>query len=201
MAYINFKLAEEKGLLQDLVLLQAIKQQRTEENSKYIAMFVDDHRLEALETFGLVESIKGTKNMYPFQKLRLSTKGRKVMEEIETPELTENDIIMYEYLRDMYLEDPETKAKRSLGNVKKSKIYCAVLRNRLSLTLHEFYWLCVLFLEEYKYTYVLEYIFFNSNKNRYGKFKDNIEDSPLYQFLEENEDRVKKFWKKKIKKE
>ncbi len=59
------------------------------------------------------------------------------------------------------------------------------------------YWLCWMFLEEYEYTKVLEYIFFNSNKNRYGKFENNIEDSPLYQFYDENKARVEKLWKAK----
>ena len=68
--------------------------------------------------------------------------------------------------------------------------YCAFFRQKLELSLHQMYWLCYLFLQEYEFTKRLEYIFFDSNKNRYGKFENNLEDSSLYQFYDENRERI-----------
>jgi len=82
-----------------------------------------------------------------------------------------------------------------IGNKKKTRKYCAIFRKYLDLSLHQMYWLCTMFLEEYEYTRKLENIFMDSNKHRYGKFINNIDDSPLYQFYESNIDRVKYFWK------
>jgi hypothetical protein len=42
-------------------------------------------------------------------------------------------------------------------------------------------------------------LFFNSNKNRYGKFENNIEDSPIYQFWEQKEQEIRNYWQAKIK--
>ena len=194
--YINFEILFKRDLIpQDLLFLQAVKQQKTEDTSEYIAMLLDDERYEVLEKMELVYQIKGTKKMNDIERMRVTPKGNKFLEEVRIAGVTEGDIQMYDYLCEMYLKDYDNE--RTIGNKKKTKIYCAVFRKYLNLTLHEMYWLCHMFLEEYEYTKVLEYIFFNSNKNRYGKFENNIEDSPLYQFYDENKSRVEKLWKTK----
>jgi hypothetical protein len=197
MSYINFEILFKRGLIpHDLLFLQAVKQQKTEDTSEYIAILLDDERYEVLEEMGLVHQIKGNNSMSHIERMRVTSKGNKFLSEISIAGITEGDIQMYEYLSEMYLKEYGTD--RTIGNKKKTKIYCAIFRKHLNLTLREMYWLCWMFLEEYEYTKVLEYIFFNNNKNRYGKFENNIEDSPLYQFYDENKDRVKLLWKKNM---
>lgn len=97
----------------------------------------------------------------------------------------------------MYLNSDD--AERSIGNKKKIAMYISIMRNELNLTLHQFFYLCEYFLAEYPYTKVLEYLFFNSNKNRYGKFQNNLEDSPLFQFYDTKKEEVENYWNLKIK--
>lgn len=195
--YINFEILFKRDLIpQDLLFLQAVKQQKTEDTSEYIAMLLDDERYEVLKEMDLVYQIKGTKKMNDIERMRVTPKGNKFLEEVRIAGVTEGDIQMYDYLCEMYLSHHDDE--RHIGNKKKTKIYCSVFRKSLNLTLKEMYWLCYMFLEEYSHTKRLEYIFFNSNNNRYGKFENNIEDSPLFQYYDENENRVKSFWKRKI---
>ena len=41
----------------------------------------------------------------------------------------------------------------------------------------------------------------DSNKIRYGTFLNNVDESPLYQFWQKEEEQIRKYWKLKIKNE
>ena len=196
--YINFNLAAERGFTPSQVLaLQAIKQNRNEDTSEVI------ETLLGLDTkffrdSGLVTFIKGSKKDSVFKLIRLSSKGTKYLDELTTPEVTENDLRMFDYLCHMYLNADDAEG-RTLGNLKLGRIYCAQFRQLMGLTSHEMYWLCDLFIYNHRYTKVLEYIFFTKKDNPYGKFKDNLESSKLYQFYQSNKTIVEAYWKEKIK--
>ena len=195
--YLNVDyIHSQKLTAPDIGILQLIKQQRTEDMEDNIATYINDDQFERFFEMGYIETIKGEKNDSEIARLRLTKKGTKLLENVEIPEITQGDLDMFDYLVDMYMKGDED---RVIGNKKKTKIYCTQFRNHLNLSLYEFYWLCWLFLDEYKFTKKLENIFFDSNKNRYGTFLGNIESSPLYQFLDENRERVEKFWEQKIK--
>lgn len=195
--YLNFKLAKELNISpQQILLLQAIKQQGSEKLDDIIPLLIqEDTLLENLSKNQYIKLIKGKKDQSEIERLRITSKGTKLLEDISTPEITEGDLQMYSYLENIYLSHEDEE--RHIGNKKKTKIYCAIFRNYLSLSLHQMYWLCWLFLQEYSHTKRLEYIFFNSNKQRYGKFQNNIEDSPLYQYYDQNKEKIENFWKKK----
>ena len=194
--YVNFDLIESKGLsLHSFLLLQACSQNKTEDLGLYMEDNWEWVEMKRLESLGLVEYIKGKKDQSLFSKARATVKGRDLLGDLETPLVTDGDLKMFDYLSSMYLEAGEEG--RSIGNKKKTKKYIAIFRARTNLNLHEMYWLCWLFLEEFKYTKVLEYIFFNSNKNRYGTFEGSFDDSPLFQFLDENRPRLDSLWKSK----
>lgn len=196
--YINTKLIEEKGfIVDDCKVLQLIHQNKSNDESNSIANNISDRQLELFYEQKLVYEVKGTKKQTSFHKIRLTSKGKKLLDNIETPKVTEGDLKMYEHLCNFYLSHEDEE--RVLGNQKKTKMYCAIFRNRLSLSLHEMYWLCWLFVQRYEYTKKLENIFFDSNKIRYGKFENHFEDAPLYQFYEENKQEIQKLWEHKIK--
>lgn len=193
MTYFNFEYAKAKGISPNqIICLQLIKQNRTEDVSE----FIDVSHLEYLQNKKLITYIKGTSKQTELQKVRLTKKGNRLLEDIQIPEVTEGDLKMAEYLMKMYLAEDEN---RIIGNKKKVKMYCAIFRKQMQFSLHEMYWLCWLFIDEYKFSKKLENVFFNADKNRYGDFKSNIEDSPLYQFFDENKEKVIEFWKKRIK--
>jgi hypothetical protein len=204
---INFTLIKELGLSKDAVLvLFAAQQNRINDESTTLEEFKE--LVRHLYDLGLLENVKRknqAQNLYSL--IRISPKGKKILEDVTTPEVTLGDCKMKDFLCDMYIyfTVPETGEKiirdpdRKIGNKKQVGLNCCLLRNYLGLSLHEFYWLCDLFIEDYKFTKVLEYIFFNPKDHKYGKFKDHINSSPLYQFWEEKEQEVRNYWKLKIK--
>jgi hypothetical protein len=197
--WLNTTLIHEKGYtLTEVIVLQLLKQNRTEEQGDYIAMYADDDMFEKFTEQELIATVKKKKKSdSDFSVLRLSKKGEQILEDVQIPEISQGDLDMFAYLENMYLQDEDKE--RVVGNKKKTKQHCATFRKLLGLTLHEMYWLCWLFLDEYKFSRRLEYIFLDSNKNRYGSLESNINDSPLYQFYENNRQRIEKFWQQKIK--
>lgn len=200
--YLNLTLTHNKGYnLHEIITMQILKQNRTEDNEDYLAMYFTDEMIERFQTEGIIKSVKKKrKSDSDFKVMRLTKKGEKILELAQTPELEDDgDEQMFEYLCQMYLNHEDED--RVIGNKKKTRKYCTIFRNRLSLSLHEMYWLCMTFLQEYKFTKKLENIFFDSNKNRYGTFESNFEDSALYQYFDENKEKIEKVWATRIKPE
>lgn len=197
--YINYEILTSKLLsLHDLTILQLIKQNKIEPLSEVIKFEVaNTNIIEKFSNIGYIEFIKGKKGQSEFELIRTTKKANEILEDIGTPEITEGDLQMRDYLIKMYLNNEDTE--RSIGNKKKIAMYISIMRNELNLTLHQFFYLCEYFLAEYPFTKVLEYIFFNSNKNRYGKFQNNLEDSSLFQFYDTKKLEVENYWKLKIK--
>ncbi len=199
--YINFKYAKEKKIPPGVILiLQMCKQMKFEDLSTNLERLClgDESVLLKWENEGLIEHVKGKKGNTKWQTVRLTKKGGELLEQIETPDITEDDVKMFDYLVTMYLKnDPENK--RSIGNKKNTLMYTAQFRNLVGLTVHEMYWLCMLFVQEYQFTIILENIFFTRSKHVFGKFKDNLQDSKLFQFYESRKADVEAYWKLKIK--
>lgn len=189
--YCNFSIYPSFLQPQDLFFLYAVKQVNTEIN-------IPEDTLQRFSDNNLIMWIKGKPKEEQRLKIRLSEAGKKLMEDLETPHQTEGDLAMYEYLKNTYLSNGED---RSIGNEKLTKIYCAQFRQILGLSLHQMYWLCMLFVERVEFTRVLENIFFVKKDNPYGKFKDNVDSSKLYIFYNENKKEVEQFWAQKIKTE
>lgn len=197
--YINYEILTSKNLtLYELGVLQLVKQNRIENLSSEIEFEVTG--TDIIQKFimsGYVEEIKGKAKETLYQKLRTTKKGNEVLEDIDIPNVSEGDIKMRDYLIDMYLNNEDTE--RTVGNKKKIVVYISIMRAELNLSLHQFFYLCEYFLAEYPFTKILEYLFFNSNKNRYGKFQNNLQDSPLYQFYDTKTQEVERYWAQKIK--
>jgi hypothetical protein len=197
--YINYSLLRQLNLSVSFIpIFFAANQNRTNDESETLSntTFTDD--LKQLFELGILEQIKPKKKSdTAYNLIRLSAKGKKILEDITTPEITQGDSNMRDYLCEMYLNHEDSE--RKLGNKKSIGLYCAILRNHLGLTLHQFFYLCEFFLAEFQFTRILEYVFFNKNKHRYGDFKNHIEDSPLLQFYEERKEEVEHYWKLKIK--
>ena len=198
--YINYEIMTAKLLsLHDLGVLTLIKQNRIADLSKEIEFEVQGSQiLEKLSQMGYIESVKAkNKSQTQFHLLRTSKLGNDVLESIEIPEVTENDLKLFGYLSQIYLSHEDTD--RVIGNAKKVKLYCVVLRNHLQMSLHEFYYFLEYFLAEYPFTKKLENLFLDPNKNRYGSFINNIDDSPIFQFWQREEQNIRQYWQQKIK--
>lgn len=199
MWYFNDDYIHEKGYtLNDAVVLQLLHQNRTEGKEKSLSLYSSKEMLEKFSENGLITSIKKKRvSDSDFSVLRITKKGRDLLDCFGTPKLTVGDSEMFDFLAEAYLRHEDEE--RTIGNKKKTREYCAIFRQKLSLTLHEMYYLCQLFLAEYKFTKVLEKVFFDKNLHRYGTFESNFEDAKLLQYLEENREKVEKVWDKHVK--
>jgi hypothetical protein len=193
MAYFNFQLATTKGLApRDVILLQIIHQNKLSDHEDYLKVA----NLTKVKPY--IKEIKGKKNQTSWQKLRLNPKGKELLELIQIPDITKGDIQMFEHLCNMYFSE-ETNPPRKIGNKKKVLQYISCFRNHLSLSLYEMYYLCEEYLKQEEHTIVLEYIFMKPSKTGfYSKFENNIHDSRLYQYYDENQEYIKKIWKNNI---
>ena len=198
--YCNFKLLNSRQLTPlDFSFLLAVKGNKTEDNSGVIEYYFKDV-LEKFRETNLITFIKAkNKSQNDYNTVRLTSLGNEWVDDLTTPEVTEGDLQMFSYLTEIYLSHEDKD--RVVGNSKKVKLYCAILRNHLQMTLHEFYYFLSYFLEEYPYTKKLENLFLDSNKNRYGSFINNISDSPIFQFWEREESNIRQIWAQKIKTE
>jgi len=195
--YINVELLKSRNLsLLELSVLQLGKQARIEDVSAVLSE--NSEVVESLLQKGYFELIKGKKGDEYFSKIRATKIGTETLDLISTPLITDGDIQMYNYLCELYLQEDAT---RQLGNRKAGLRYCSEFRQIMGFTLHEMYWLCYMFVQNTTYTRILEYIFFSKKENPYGKFKDNLESSKIYQFWMDNEYEIREFWGKQIKTE
>ena len=196
--YINTNIVKHYNLnLQQVALLQILHQAKNEDVSEWLESYNGD--LDVLHYKGFLSEVKAkNKQESVYKRLRLSKKGREVLDAIETPEVTEQHLKMRDYLIEMYLNNEDKE--RVVGNKKLVGMYISVLQNYLGLDIYRFYYLCEFFLSEHIFTKKLENIFMDRNKIRYGDFKNHIEDSALYQFYEQRKQEVEWYWQQKIKK-
>lgn len=193
--YINTTLLKEYQLTPaNLIALQIISQLRFEEVPQDSLKFATDNL--PLDKDKYVTKIKGSSKQTEDEKLRLTHGGKKALENVQIPEITEGDVQLSDHLISTYLAEDD---ERKTGNRKKIKENVAITRKYLGLSLHQMFYLCETFVSEYEYTKVLEYIFFNPNKHRYGKFINHIDDSPLVIWYHDNIREVELIWKQKIK--
>ena len=195
--FINFQLIKELNLpLNSVLVLFSANQNRVNDESATLEEFKDVVR--DLFDLGLLERVKAkTKSQNLYSLVRISPKGKKTLENITTPEVTQGDLEMFDYLKNIYLAHEDKD--RVVGNAKKVKMYCAILRNHLQMTLHEFYYFIELYLSEAVFTKKLENLFMDSNKVRYGTFLNNVDESPLFQFWQKEEQQIRNYWNLKIK--
>ena len=196
--YINTNIVKHYNLnLQQVALLQILHQAKNEDVSEWLESYNGD--LDVLHYKGFLSEVKAkNKQESVYKRLRLSKKGREVLNAIEIPEVTEQHLKMRDYLIEMYLNNEDKE--RVVGNKKLLGMYISVLQNYLGLDIYRFYYLCEFFLSEHIFTKKLENIFMDRNKIRYGDFKNHIEDSALYQFYEQRKQEVEWYWQQKIKK-
>jgi hypothetical protein len=197
--YINYSLLRQLNLSVSFIpILFAANQNRNNDESETLSneAFTDD--LRQLFELGILEQVKAKKKSDTvFNLIRLSTKGKKILEDITTPDVLEEHLKMRDYLISIYLNHEDKE--RVVGNKKLIAIYISVLQAHLGIDIYRFYYLCEFFLSEHIFTKKLENIFMDRNKIRYGDFKNHIEDSSIFQFYEQREDEVKEYWRTKIK--
>lgn len=190
--YLNFGLYKLQP--QDLYYLIAVKQ-----TEKEVLKTIPLDTLQRFTDNNLIMYVKGTNKEEGCLKIRLNANGKKLLDNLETPDVLEEHVRMGDYLIKMYLSHQDEE--RVVGNKKLIVQYIAVLQNHLNIDIYQLYYLFEFFLAEHIFTKKLENVFLDRNKNRYGEFKNNVEDSPIFQFYEKRKQEVEQYWAKKIKTE
>lgn len=177
--YINYEILTSKNLtLYELGVLQLIKQNKIELLSSEIEFEVTG--TDIIQKFimsGYVEEIKGKAKETLYQKLRTTKKGNEVLEDIGTPEIIEEDIKIFEWLKNIYLE-----SNKDMGNQKKTKLFIALFRVHSGISKNDLAYLCQSFINDesqFEWSKKLEFLFFKP-ASMYEKF--SIDGSRLYQY-------------------
>src|SRR5690606_13854697 len=88
-----------------------------------LAGLLQDDRLDFFVEQGYVTQIKGGKNDSEISKLRLTKKGNTLLSDCQIPEILEEDLTVFEWLKNMYLS-----SDKEVGNAKKTKFLIALFR-------------------------------------------------------------------------
>ena len=169
---------DSKGLSHsDLVLLQATKQNRVEDLSHVIEKF-SDLDIEPLKERGYLTHIQGKKKDSEASKLRLTKKGTTLLEVFETPVVTEEDLMLYDWMAAVY-----ENLGKEIGNKKKTKMFVALFRAHSGIDKNNLASLLDMFVKDednMEYNHKLEFAFFKPATVYQVKFE--LEQSRLYQY-------------------
>lgn len=182
--YINFDILDQKKLeVEDLILLQMAKQNINGVLAKRIAVYPKT-RISFLTDAGYLDKIKGKPKDTEESKIRLSKKGKKALEDIETPEVLPEDIILFDWMADVY-----TRLGKEIGNKKKTKMYIAFFRTHSGIEKNHLATLLEQFVRDddnMEYNIKLEYAFFKPSNVFQVKF--DLEQSRLYLYYLKRKD-------------
>ena len=174
--YINFNLLQSYGLIpEDVISLQAIFQNKTENNEHLLELICN---IEKFEKFELVKYVTGTKKFSKFKLIRLSDKGSKILEEIQIPGTNQDDLDIFEWLESIY-----KKEGKEIGNAKRAKAWISQFRVNSGIERNHLAYLCRVFIKDEKemeYSKKLEFLFWKPANLFQVKF--DIEQSRLYQY-------------------
>lgn len=183
--YLNVKMIEARGLSLDLVIiLQLCKQNKFEDMSNQIESR-GSLDLPWLFEHNLIEHVKAKKKSdTEYHTVRLSKKGQTYLDDVETPEITEEDIKIFEWLSNAY-----KNAGKEVGNRKKGLIWLSNFRVESGINRNWLVTLCSHFLkddQQQQYSQKLQYVFWKPSNMYAVKFQ--LEESKLWQYYLANQD-------------
>lgn len=177
--YINLNVLLHHELdLKDLVNLVLIRQQKFEDNGEYLEKVVSLSDIQYYYDKGWITEIKGKKSNTQHQKLRLTDKGRDLLDALDTPEVTQEDIVLRDWLIEIY-----NKEEKIIGNKKRItqglaffRAYSGITKNKLAFLLKTF----VTDENNFKYNQKLENVFFDNSNVFNNRF--SLDASRLWQY-------------------
>ena len=181
--FINTNIVKHHNLnLQQVALLQILHQAKNEDVSEWLESYNGD--LDVLHYKGFLSEVKAkNKQESVYKRLRLSKKGREVLDAIETPEVTEDSLRIFEWIKQIYIS-----AGKDLGNQKKTKMFIAqfsaesgIQRNALAFLIQSF----INDESQFEWSKTLQYLFFKGDSVFNIKF--DLHSSRLYQYYLKNQ--------------
>lgn len=177
--YINFNIYKKHNLTPEhLIQLLAIKQKEVSE--------INTNVLSEFDSLGYTTYIKGKKDALKNELVRLSAKGKKLLEDIETPDVEEEDRTVFEWLKNYYL-----KADKEIGNGAKTLRHIRDFRIKSGIEKNNLIKLVLDFLaENEERSKKLEYIWYYPKTVYATKF--DLEESWLWNHFIKNKERLEK---------
>jgi hypothetical protein len=178
--YINFEIAKKRGLSPtDVVNLQLISQNKTEKLEELITDNIPLSVLNWYQELEYVTLVKAKNKSDSIQnRIRLSSKGNDLLEDLQVPQINDDDLQLYEWLEKTY-----QKEGKELGNRKKTKLYIALFRVNSGIDRNKLALLCKAFMNDssqFEWSKKLEFLFFKPGNVFSVKF--DLEQSKLYQY-------------------
>ena len=178
--YINFEISKKRGLSPtDVVNLQLISQNKTEKLEGVIFDNIPLRILHSYQEQELVTLVKAKNKSDSIQnRVRLSPKGHDLLEDLQVPEINDDDLMLYSWLEAIY-----KKEGKELGNRKKTKLYVALFRSHSGIDRNKLALLCKTFMNDtsqFEWSKRLEFLFFKPGNVFSVKF--DLEQSKLYQY-------------------
>jgi hypothetical protein len=181
--YLNLALITEKGYnLQEVFVMQLLKQNRSEDLEEYLAYYLSDPIIERFEKENILTSIKKKKkNDSGFSTIRLSKKGDKLLSEFTDTCLVEDqDIMVFDWVKNMYLGlgkeiGSETKCKNLISWFRRES---GISKNNLVILIRDF----VSDDDRMEYSKVMQYVFWKGENH--FQTKPKLEDSKLWLYYE-----------------
>jgi hypothetical protein len=178
--YVNFEIAKKRGLSPtDVVNLQLISQNKTEKLEEIITDNIPLSVLNWYQELEYVTLVKAKNKSDSIQnRIRLSSKGNDLLEDLQVPQINDDDLQLYEWLEKTY-----QKEGKELGNRKKTKLYIALFRVNSGIDRNKLALLCKAFMNDssqFEWSKRLEFLFFKPGNVFSVKF--DLEQSKLYQY-------------------
>lgn len=192
--YLNVDYIHKKGLsLQEVLVLQLIKQNKFENQEDNIAIYLDDEMLLKFDDLGYLDQVKKKrKSDSEFKILRTTKKANDFLDNCEIPEVDEDSIRLFQWVKQIYLNEG-----KDIGNQKKCKLYIAqfakesgISRNYLAHLIGEF----ISDESEMEYSKRMEYLFFKGSSVFSTKF--DLHQSRLYQYYLKNQEKFDREFEK-----
>jgi hypothetical protein len=182
--YLNFNLIKEYNIsLNHVLILFAANQNRTNDEAFTLEQFKDD--LKNLFDLKILEVIKRKNKLEnEYSLIRLSTKGKKILEHITTADITEDDIKLFDWLESVYIS-----LDKEVGNKRKCKNFIAQFRINSGICKNHLAFLCQTFIndeKEIEFSQKLEFLFFKGANLFATKF--DIYQSRLFQYYEKRKE-------------
>jgi hypothetical protein len=178
--YINFEIAKKRGLSPtDVVNLQLISQNKNEKLEEIITDNIPLSVLNWYQELEYVTLVKAKNKSDSIQnRIRLSSKGNDLLEDLQVPQINDDDLQLYNWLEKTY-----QKEGKELGNRKKTKLYIALFRVNSGIDRNKLALLCKAFMNDssqFEWSKKLEFLFFKPGNVFSVKF--DLEQSKLYQY-------------------
>lgn len=193
--FLNFDyilLLLKKGITAyDTVRLQAIKQNKKGRSEAVLETIMDDSIIKYYEENGYIWYVKGKKTDSELKKMRLTKKGLKLLEDIETPDKEEQDVMLMKWLVEKY-----EKHGKMIGNKKRIVSGIAHFRSHTGIEKNHLSFLIAAFVGDshnMKYNNKLEKAFFSSENSYSRKF--NIDECRLWAYYKKRLDYFEKQFK------